>query len=176
MATINRPTTKTVISTTQWGIPITDQVNANTDAVAKLAPDIREYWKILSAFNYPGPNLPVYFDTRRDNVSSTDKSGLSRSGNNFTVNIAGLWSVSYYLQWNTNATSTIWAAWIQTVSNSERYVSSQVGSSPTISPTNNGSTMLRLAAGAGIGIYVYSSQAIGQMIGGSLDMVLIRKD
>lgn len=38
MATIARPTTKTVISTTQWGIPITDQVNTNTTDVASLKP------------------------------------------------------------------------------------------------------------------------------------------
>ncbi len=33
---INRPTTKTIISTNGWGIPITDQVNANTTDVAAL--------------------------------------------------------------------------------------------------------------------------------------------
>jgi len=33
---INRPTTKTIISTTQWGVPITDAVNANTTDVAAL--------------------------------------------------------------------------------------------------------------------------------------------
>jgi hypothetical protein len=33
---INRPVTKTIISTTAWGIPITDQVNANTTDIAAL--------------------------------------------------------------------------------------------------------------------------------------------
>jgi autotransporter adhesin len=33
---INRPTTKTIISTAQWGVPITDAVNANTTDVAAL--------------------------------------------------------------------------------------------------------------------------------------------
>lgn len=33
---IQYPVTKTVISTSQWGIPITDAVNANTTAVANL--------------------------------------------------------------------------------------------------------------------------------------------
>lgn len=33
---INRPTTKTIISTTGWGIPITDQVNANTTDIANV--------------------------------------------------------------------------------------------------------------------------------------------
>jgi hypothetical protein len=33
---INRPTTKTIISTTQWGVPITDAVNANVTDVSAL--------------------------------------------------------------------------------------------------------------------------------------------
>lgn len=33
---ITKPVTKTLISTTAWGIPITDAVNANTDDVASL--------------------------------------------------------------------------------------------------------------------------------------------
>jgi hypothetical protein len=33
---INRPTTKTIISTTQWGIPITDAVNLNVTDIAAL--------------------------------------------------------------------------------------------------------------------------------------------
>jgi hypothetical protein len=35
---IVRPTTKTLISTTNWGIPITDAVNANTTAIANNVP------------------------------------------------------------------------------------------------------------------------------------------
>ena len=35
---IARPVTKTIISTTGWGIPVTDQVNANTTAIAALQP------------------------------------------------------------------------------------------------------------------------------------------
>lgn len=38
MATIPRPITKTVISSPSWGIPITDQVNANTTDIAALKP------------------------------------------------------------------------------------------------------------------------------------------
>lgn len=34
MATIARPITKTMVSTTGWGIPVTDQLNANTNALA----------------------------------------------------------------------------------------------------------------------------------------------
>lgn len=33
---INRPTTKTIISTAGWGIPITDQVNLNASDIAAL--------------------------------------------------------------------------------------------------------------------------------------------
>jgi hypothetical protein len=33
---INRPTTKTIISTATWGVPITDAVNANTTDVTNL--------------------------------------------------------------------------------------------------------------------------------------------
>lgn len=35
---ITRPVTKTLISTAAWGIPITDQVNANAAAIANNAP------------------------------------------------------------------------------------------------------------------------------------------
>jgi hypothetical protein len=35
---ITRPTSKSIISTTQWGIPITDAVNANTTDIAALKP------------------------------------------------------------------------------------------------------------------------------------------
>jgi len=35
---IARPITKSIISTTAWGIPITDQVNANTTDIAALKP------------------------------------------------------------------------------------------------------------------------------------------
>ena len=45
---INRPTTKTVISTTQWGIPITDQVNTNTNAIAALQSTA---WTNMTLFN-----------------------------------------------------------------------------------------------------------------------------
>lgn len=35
---ITRPVTKTIISTVNFGIPVVDQVNANTDAIANMAP------------------------------------------------------------------------------------------------------------------------------------------
>lgn len=35
---ITRPVTKTIISTTDFGIPVVDAVNANTDAIAALQP------------------------------------------------------------------------------------------------------------------------------------------
>lgn len=51
---VNRPTTKTIISTTGWGIPITDQVNANTNALAALTAGFAA--KILAIRFDNGPN------------------------------------------------------------------------------------------------------------------------
>ena len=45
---IARPTSKTIISTTGWGIPITDAVNANTDWITANTPGA---WTPLSVQN-----------------------------------------------------------------------------------------------------------------------------
>lgn len=39
---INRPVTKTTISTAGWGIPVTDQVNANTDGLTIVRTVVRK--------------------------------------------------------------------------------------------------------------------------------------
>jgi len=48
---IARPITKSIISTTAWGIPITDQVNANTTDIAALKPTAWTNLTLLNGWN-----------------------------------------------------------------------------------------------------------------------------
>lgn len=51
---IAKPVTKTLISTTAWGIPITDQVNANTAAIAANVPTAWANLALINGWiNYP---------------------------------------------------------------------------------------------------------------------------
>lgn len=48
---IARPTTKTIISTTGWGIPVTDQLNTNTTDIATVKPLVPGAWVNLTLLN-----------------------------------------------------------------------------------------------------------------------------
>lgn len=59
---ITRPVTKTLISTTAWGIPITDQVNTNTTDIAALKPTAWISATLMNGWtNYGGGFTPVSY-------------------------------------------------------------------------------------------------------------------
>ena len=51
---IIRPVTKTLISSPDWGIPITDAVNANTNAIAANAPTVWTALALVNGWTNPG--------------------------------------------------------------------------------------------------------------------------
>lgn len=172
---INRPTSKTIISTTGWGIPITDAVNANTDTVAKLTTDIREYWKHASSQSYPGTNLPLNFPTRRDTICSSGTT-LAKSGNYFIMAVGGLYLFQYWVQWAASASTATFAAWLYTPANNERYGQSQVVSRTDGEPMGGGAIAIKVAANTQIAVCVYSTTGAGSIQTCEFSAVLLKKD
>lgn len=52
---ITRPQTDTIISTTQWGIPITDAVNANTTDIVAMKPTAWTDITLLNGYIWENP-------------------------------------------------------------------------------------------------------------------------
>lgn len=75
---ITRPVTKTIISSPAWGIPITDQVNANTTDIANLKPTAWTNVTFLNGWlNYGSPYQVVQYRRVGDIVSLR---GIAKGG------------------------------------------------------------------------------------------------
>lgn len=78
MATINRPTTLTQVSTTAWGIPITDQVNANTTAIASGAPGAWVSMTLVNGWTNFGSGYSITMYRKRGDM--VDLKGTMQGG------------------------------------------------------------------------------------------------
>lgn len=76
---ITRPVTKTLISTTAWGIPVTDQVNANTTALAALQPTAWTLLPVVNGWLYEGGGVHAG-SYRKVGDMVQIRGGLTRTG------------------------------------------------------------------------------------------------
>lgn len=58
---ITRPVTKTIISTTDFGIPVADQINALQTAVAALQPTPWANLTLVNGFTHESGNVPAQY-------------------------------------------------------------------------------------------------------------------